>query len=62
VEGLLEDTHHHVLVIDGLWSLAFGNGGSEGVPDTLYFTAGPNGEADGLFGSLTPAPKEKHKH
>jgi uncharacterized protein (TIGR03118 family) len=62
VEGLLEDTHHHVLVIDGLWSLAFGNGGSAGVPDTLYFTAGPNGEADGLFGSLTPAPKEKHKH
>ena len=34
------------LVIDGLWALAVG-------PDhQLYFTAGPNGEANGLFGRL----------
>jgi hypothetical protein len=32
----------------------FGNGGNGGDPNTLYFTAGPNGESDGLFGSLTP--------
>jgi uncharacterized protein (TIGR03118 family) len=38
--------------IDGLWSMRFGNGSSGGSPATLYFTAGPNGEADGLFGSL----------
>ena len=28
---------------DGLWSLTFG-GGSNSSSDTLYFTAGPNGE------------------
>jgi uncharacterized protein (TIGR03118 family) len=42
------------VVIDGLWSLRFGNGGNGGSADTLYFTAGPNGETDGLFGSLDP--------
>jgi uncharacterized protein (TIGR03118 family) len=35
-----------------LWGLAFGNGASLGRANFLYFTAGPNGEADGLFGSL----------
>ena len=42
------------IVIDGLWSIRFGNGGNGGAVDTLYFTAGPNGELDGLFGSLDP--------
>jgi hypothetical protein len=41
------------LVIDGLWNLALG-GGAKSNPDTLYFTAGPNGETDGLFGTITP--------
>jgi uncharacterized protein (TIGR03118 family) len=40
----------------GLWSLVFGGGGSDGTPDTLFFTDGINGEKDGLFGSLTAAP------
>jgi len=30
-------------------------GGRNSNSDTLYFTAGPNGEADGLFGTITPA-------
>ena len=38
--------------INGLWGLAFGNGASLGRANYLYFTDGPNGEADGLFGSL----------
>ena len=42
------------LVIDGLWTLTLG-GGRNSNSDTLYFTAGPNGEADGLFGTITPA-------
>jgi uncharacterized protein (TIGR03118 family) len=42
------------LVIDGLWSLKVGNGGNGGLANTIYFTAGPNGEQDGLFGSLSP--------
>jgi uncharacterized protein (TIGR03118 family) len=44
----------HPIVIDGLWTLTFGNGGNGGATDTLYFTAGTNGEHDGLFGSLSP--------
>jgi hypothetical protein len=42
------------IVIDGLWALSFGNDGIGGSSQVLYFTAGPNGEADGLFGSLLP--------
>ena len=41
------------LRIDGLWGLRYGNGGSGGDPNTLFFTAGPDDEANGLFGSLT---------
>jgi uncharacterized protein (TIGR03118 family) len=41
----------------GLWALTFGNGGSGGNPDTLYFTDGINGETAGLFAALTvPEP------
>jgi uncharacterized protein (TIGR03118 family) len=41
----------------GLWDLTFGNGGSGGDPNTLYFADGLNGEADGLFGSISvPEP------
>lgn len=58
--GFIEDMHHHPIVIDGLWGLAFGNGGKGGIPGALYFTAGLNGEADGLFGSITPAPMKSH--
>ena len=42
------------LAIDGLWALEFGNTGSNGDPDTLFFTAGPNDESDGLFGTIKP--------
>jgi uncharacterized protein (TIGR03118 family) len=51
--GALDDTTGKALAIDGLWGLIFGNGGSGGKAGTLYFTAGPNSEANGLFGSLT---------
>lgn len=50
----LDDGHNRPLVIDGLWTLTLG-GGAMSSPDTLYFTAGPNGETDGLFGTITPA-------
>ena len=45
------------LTIDGLWGLRFGNGGSFGSPNTLYFTAGPDGESHGLFGELAQVPE-----
>jgi uncharacterized protein (TIGR03118 family) len=43
------------LTIDGLWALEFGNAGSNGSPDTLFFTAGPSDESHGLFGTITAA-------
>jgi uncharacterized protein (TIGR03118 family) len=52
--GTINDTNGNPLAVEGLWALAFGNGGNGGEPHTLYFTAGPNGETDGLFGSLAP--------
>jgi uncharacterized protein (TIGR03118 family) len=50
----VRDSHGQAIVIDGLWSIKFGNGGNGGLANTLYFTAGTNGEQDGLFGSLAP--------
>ena len=52
--GALKDGDGQPIVIDGLWTLTLG-GGRNSSSDTLYFTAGPNGEADGLFGTITPA-------
>ena len=47
------------LNIDGLWALRFGNDAAAGPATTLFFTAGPNGEVNGLFGTLTPIAAEK---
>jgi Ca2+-binding RTX toxin-like protein len=46
-------TDGHAITIDGLWGLAFGNGNTAGDVNTLYYAAGPNDEADGLFGKIT---------
>lgn len=53
----LEDVHGTPLTIDGLWTLTLG-GGRNSSPDTLYFSAGPNGETNGLFGTITLAPSQ----
>lgn len=55
-KGFLESRPGRPVVIDGLWALTFGSGGKAGVPETLYFTAGPDNESHGLFGSLEPVP------
>jgi len=52
--GLFEDATGSPISIDGLWALSFGNNGKAGSATALYFTAGPNGESNGLFGTLTP--------
>jgi uncharacterized protein (TIGR03118 family) len=39
----------------GLWFLGFGTGGNNGLPDTLFFTDGINGETNGLFGAISVA-------
>ncbi|MGW4772422.1 TIGR03118 family protein [Nocardia sp. NPDC004278] len=48
----LRDADGKPAEIDGLWGLMFGNGESLGDADALYFTAGPDDEKNGLFGSL----------
>jgi len=51
----LDDAHGMPLVINGLWTLTLG-GGRNSSPDTLYFSAGPNSETNGQFGTITLAP------
>lgn len=58
--GLLENSHDQPIVINGLWGLTFGNGGRAGGRDELFFSAGLNDEANGLFGRIIPAPKTSH--
>ncbi len=53
--GQLANANGELLLINGLWGLAFGNGGDAGPTTTLFFASGLNDEADGLFGSITPA-------
>ena len=56
LEGTLRDSAEKPIVIDGLWGIAFGNGNRAGPTGTLFFAAGINDEANGLFGTLVPAP------
>ena len=54
--GMLRTADGKKLAIDGLWALEFGHGNAANGPlDTLFFTAGPNDESDGLFGTITSA-------
>jgi uncharacterized protein (TIGR03118 family) len=57
--GNMKNPDGSTLKIDGLWALRFGNDGSAGPATTLFFTAGPDGEVNGLFGTLTPVAAEK---
>jgi uncharacterized protein (TIGR03118 family) len=52
--GFVKNPDDSILTIDGLWSLTFGNDANAGPANTLFFTAGINGEQDGLFGTITP--------
>jgi uncharacterized protein (TIGR03118 family) len=55
--GALDRSDGSPLVIAGLWGLTIGNEAAGGSLNTLFFTAGPNHESDGLFGSLAvPEP------
>ena len=57
--GLMKRPDESILSIDGLWALGFGAGNANSGPyNTLFFTAGPNDEHDGLFGTLVPIPAE----
>ncbi len=61
--GFLHSASGPPLKIEGLWALQFAQGGQNGTPDQLFFTAGPDEESAGLFGFLTPAGSPGHnKH
>jgi uncharacterized protein (TIGR03118 family) len=51
-EGQLKDRSGKRITISGLWGLAFGNGKLAGETDELFFSAGINDEANGLFGKI----------
>jgi uncharacterized protein (TIGR03118 family) len=57
--GPLRDASGKAIEIDGVWALQFGHGQVGGPPsnngtvDQLFFTAGPNNYANGLFGVIT---------
>jgi len=57
-QGTLSDLMGHPIVNSGLWALNFRAQGSGFDSNALFFSAGINNEADGLFGELTlPTPE-----
>jgi len=52
--GTLKGNDGKEISIDGLWAIQFGNGANAGPTGTLFFTAGPDDESHGLFGSIVP--------
>ncbi len=55
-QGQLKDSNGDVISIDGLWGIAFGNGKANTLKNGLYFTAGVDDEAHGLYGRLIVNP------
>jgi len=51
--GQLKNTSGNIITIDGLWALTFGGSSTaDGQTNQLFFSAGPSGYADGLFGMI----------
>jgi uncharacterized protein (TIGR03118 family) len=53
--GQLNDANGKPISVDGLWAIVFGTFKNSDA-DTLYFTAGPNQQQDGLFGKIAAQP------
>jgi len=52
--GELRDANGKAIEVDNIWALQFGqDGGPNGAHNQLFFTGGPNGYADGIFGMIT---------
>lgn len=66
-EGTLLDSTGAPLAIGGLWGLSFGGdttatataNANNGLATELFFTAGANDEADGIFGKITATGSEQ---
>ena len=55
--GHLADGNGRPITINQLWGLEFGKGGgANGAMNELFFTAGPDNYANGLFGVITVTP------
>lgn len=56
--GTLADSSNKPIALSGLWGIAFGNDGAglNQPHNTLFFTAGTNGEADGVYGRIDAGP------
>ncbi|MGH8141151.1 MAG: TIGR03118 family protein [Steroidobacteraceae bacterium] len=48
--------NNQVVVIPGLWGIAFGNGQDSQPSTTLFFAAGPNNETEGVYGRIDFGP------
>jgi uncharacterized protein (TIGR03118 family) len=59
--GPLRGANREPLAIDGLWSIVFGTFLNSDA-DTLYFTAGPDQQRDGLFGKIAAQPRTEDMH
>jgi len=53
--GTVTDSKGNPIANSGLWAIAFGNSAAN--PNALYFTAGLNQRADGLFGDIQAVPE-----
>jgi hypothetical protein len=58
--GQPKDKKGNPLHVDGLWALVFGNGSNNAATTSLYFTAGPNMESEGIFGKFDVTTKKSH--
>ena len=56
--GQPKDKKGNPLNVDGLWALVFGNGSNNAATTSLYFTAGPNMESEGIFGKFDVETKK----
>ena len=57
--GPIRDANGKAIEVDNIWALQFGHdaaANANGAHNQLFFTAGPNGYANGLFGVITVAP------
>ena len=56
--GKLDGTNNQPVQIPGLWAITPGNNSPGSNPNDLYFTAGLQNDAHGLFGTLAPVTSQ----
>jgi uncharacterized protein (TIGR03118 family) len=55
--GLLREPDGRAVTLEGLWGIAFGTGVLNQPTNALFFSAGPDDEAHGLYGRIDPVQK-----